>query len=219
MIGYYDNDPLLELHDVLVNEFSELKKNLIDKVITNQVGIIEDTLLRYILLNNGCRLSVNTTYRKVKLKSTDKYDIYFMYGAIGNKANEFFDYIEFYGMKYLVVFMDYFKGLFIKEKSDDEVTNNLQDLMGNSIYADAIRKIVDTYLATTISMSEIASPSLSTTAAASRYRFASTIIAANIIDTFVGLKEDDISYMKYEEIMELIGDNFKISILGIRKVE
>ena len=219
MIGYYDNDPLLELHDVLVNEFVELKKNLIDKVITDQVGIIEDTLLRYILLNNGCGLSVNTRYRKVKLKSTDKYGIYFMYGAIGNKANEFFDYIEFYGMKYLVVFMAYFKGLFIKEKSDDEVTNNLQELMGNSVYVDAIRKIVDIYLATTISMSEIASPSLSTTAAASRYRFASTIIAANIIDIFVGLKEDDISYMKYEEIMELIGKNFKISILGIRKVE
>ena len=203
----------MELYEVLKNKFVyDLNES-----VTN---INNDRALKLILQNNGCLFSDNCVYTHKFLDYTSNYGICFIYGAMGNHVNEYFDYIEFYGMKYIVIFMDYFKDFGVKkEPTDDEVNNTLNELMGNSVYFDAIKKIVDVFIYTTVNPS-LMNSFLSTTSAASNYRYMGIFIAAKIIDEKCGLTENDISIMDYTELKETIDTmSMDLLMIGVRQYD
>ena len=202
MLAAVDNNPLIEFHDVL---YKAIKGEIQTKDISNE------PILKLILDNNGCGFTDNCTYGQEFLKCTKDYGIYFLYGASANAVNECFDYLDFYGMKYLIVFMDYFKDFYTNKNTTDEIENTLNDLMGNSIYFDAIKKIVDTFISTTVPAAELMG-SLSTTAASSNYRFAGIFIAASIIDKEVGLTENDVTTINFNDLRTML-DNIQLQLL------
>ena len=102
MVGFTNNNPLLELYNVLRSHIGFQENSTIRKT-------SDDMIFKLILENNGCGFTDDSIYRFKMLQYTNNYGIYFVYGAKANDVNEFYDYIEFYGMRYLVVFMDYFK--------------------------------------------------------------------------------------------------------------
>ena len=208
MVGFTNNNPLLELYNVLRSHIGFQENSTIRK--TN-----DDMIFKLILENNGCGFTDDSIYRFKMLQYTNNYGIYFVYGAKANDVNEFYDYIEFYGMRYLVVFMDYFKDFGKEYKTIDEIDANLQELMGNSIYFDAIKKIVDVYISTTTSAAELMG-SESTTAASNMYRFAGIFIAAKIIDDTVGLTENDVTTIRYQDLREMINKPIELLLLGIK---
>lgn len=209
MKGVFNNNPLLELYEVL-RAYIGFGENSSIRSLNN-----EDAILKLILENNGCAFSDGARYRFKELAYTPNYTLYFIYGAKGNSVNEFYDYIEIYGMKNLIIFMDYFEDLNKSYNPSNDIDKNLQELMGNSIYFDAIKKIVDVYISTTTNAAELMG-SESTTAASNMYRFAGLLIAAKIIDDTIGLTENDVSTIRYEDLRKMLNRPFEIVLLGIR---
>lgn len=210
MLAASNDNPLNELYTVL-HENIKHDSNYETKSIDNE------PILKLMLANNGCGFTENCVYRQSFLENTANYGIYYLFGAQANEANGFFDYIEFFGMKYLIIFMDYFKDFYTQpELTDDEVENTLNRLMGKSIYFDALKKIVDVYISTTVPAAELMG-SLSSTSASLNYRYAGVFIAAKILDDEVGLTEDDVSCISYDDIRTAL-DTLGIPLLtlGIR---
>ena len=210
MVSYSDNNMYLELYDILSENFLYSKNTPIRY-------INDDEIFKLILWNNGCGFSDDSYYRQEFFETINNYCICFIYKAKGNEVNEYFDYMEFYGMKYLIIFMDYFKdfGKEDKLKEDDPL-----GILGNSIYFDAIKKLVDVFISTTTSSAELMGPFLSSTVASNNYRFMGIFIAAKIIDDKIGLKEEDTYLIKYEDLKKMI-DKIPMRLLlsGIKYYE
>jgi hypothetical protein len=133
-----------------------------------------------------------------------------MLDAKANEVNNYYDYIEFFGTKYLIIFMDYFENFFKPEQPE---------IIGRSVYFDAIKKIVDVFISTTTSAAELMG-SLSTTAASNMYRFAGVFIASLIIDELVGLNEDDVSIIAYNDLKYMITNiSPQLLLLGVKYLE
>ena len=173
--------------------------------------IVSDQLLKLILMNNGCSFKPEAEYYTKQI-ITDYYVIIIKY-AMGNSINEFFDYIEAYGAKNLVIFMDYF---------DNYIDNNFNDplnILGKSVYFDAFKKLTDVFIETTTSTAEIMG-SLTNTCAAANYRYAGLFIAASLINDKYGLQEEDQSLIPYNEIMNILNNiDIKLLLLGIKHLE
>ena len=218
--------PLMEIHDAIKNEFEWYVNNR-DKV-SMAFGIdinFDDKILKLILENNGCSFGDNARYHSYTFETITGYNILFIYNAKANEANDFFDYIEYYNNKYLIIFMDYFLDLFTPRKvfEDDESPEaRLERIMGKSVYFDALRKIVNVFIASTTSAAELNNGELAATSASAMYRFAGALIAAHILNLYLedGLTENDVSGVDYNAIYEMI-DNISIEalLLGIRHVE
>ena len=201
MIKFSKLNPLVEFHDILKSVLLEDPKN--------NSNITKDNVCKAILYNNGCKFTDNVEplFQHIKLESIDNYYLTIAYNCNGNEVNDFYDYIEYYGNKYLVIFKTCFLGLI--NKVEDE-------LFRYSQYVDIIIKLVDVFLNTTSSMAEI-SGALNTSAAANNYRYAPTIIACDIVDKLVGLTEKDVSNIKYEDIRDML-DHYSLNklLIGIR---
>ena len=202
--------PLYELYTVIDEQFAEYSKYLDGIDCENPYA--EDKLdkgLELILHNNGCSLTDDAKARYIKLKYTENYYIVFVVGAKGNEVNEFFDYIEFHGIKHLVVFWDFFVDIY----------KDPAPVIGRSNYFEAIKKITDVFIATTSPATEVIRI-LATTAAANMYRFSSTFLAAAFLDKYFGITEDDVSLIKYEDLRNML-DNIELKNLldGIKYLE
>ena len=174
-----------------------------------------DSVFKLILQNNGCQLSDDPVYHEFTLKPDElNYKIIFMYGAIGNKVNECFDYIEFFGAKTLVIFMDKFLDIDSKLETEDEI------FMGKSIYINMIRIIADIFIATTTNFAELNSSILSTTAAGNAYRFAGIFIAAKLVEPFCyngEISENDISIIDPKELNNMLHNiPFELLLSGVK---
>jgi hypothetical protein len=166
--------------------------------------------MKLILGNNGCVFTDKSIIQLSTLKSTPNYVLGFMWDAQGNAVNNYYDYIEFFGTKYLIIFMDYFENFFKPEQPE---------IIGRSVYFDAIKKIVDVFISTTTSAAELMG-SLSTTAASNMYRFAGVFIASLIIDELVGLNEDDVSMIAYNDLKDMITNiSPQLLLLGVKYLE
>ena len=214
MLGAYNENPYMELYEVLRDRFVYNYNESVTNIDN------DSPLMKLILQNNGCSFTDKCVYIHKFLEYTNNYTICFMYGAMGNSVNEFFDYIEFYGMKYFIIFMDYFKDFGEnKPSTNDEVNDTLNELMGNSVYFDAIKKIVDVFIYTTVNPS-LMNSFLSTTSAANNYRYMGIFIAAKIIDEKCGLTENDVSVMNYEELKNTIDTiSMKLLMIGVRQYD
>lgn len=211
MVASTEKMPLFELYEVILEEFKWFKNNK-DEVWFPYVGkdLNDEAVMKLILGNNGCVFTDKSIIQLSTLKSTPNYVLGFMWDAQGNAVNNYYDYIEFFGTKYLIIFMDYFENFFKSEQPK---------IIGRSVYFDAIKKIVDVFISTTTSAAELMG-SLSTTAASNMYRFAGVFIASLIIDELVGLNEDDVSMIAYDDLKGMIANiSPQLLLLGVKYLE
>ena len=155
--------------------------------------------MKLILLNNGCGFIDEPKFCAYVMKSVERYAIYFISGAKGNDVNEFYDYIEHLGYKYLIIFVDYFKDYLTGECNNPDPLN----IMGNSVYFDAFNKLASVFISTGATTPMISS-SLLITCAYNKYKFAPVLVAACLLNNRYGLKEEDQSLIPYNDIMKMI---------------
>lgn len=213
MIGKYDENPLIELHNSLLTNIYNFLYNNID----DYTPI--DSVAKAILANNGCGFS-NTSYGKTEFIVNNSYGLYFIIGGVGNKVNDWFDFMEIKGMDYIVIFLDKFKDFLAKPDGKDEIALNAAIFMGKSIYFDMICKITEIFIAITTNPA-VFTNQLSTSTSARNYRFAPSIIASNIIYQICGeLNENDVSGVDYEFIKDIVeNDKISLALYGIHKFE
>ena len=169
-----------------------------------------DTISEYILKNNACRFSYDTTCYKVRID--EDYFIYFVYGAIGNEINVCYDYIEYKRIKRLIIFADVF---------DRYINNTIEEdpigILGKSIYFEYFKKIFEVFILTYYpNYSQIPL----TTAARSLYDKSPIYLTAKIINNKYGLEPEDQEYMRYKEIKHIV-DEYSAELLcaGIYNIE
>lgn len=213
MIGKYDNNPLIELYNSLLQNINNFLYNNIDDY------EVIDPVAKAILANNGCGFS-DEPYTKTEFIVNNSYGLYFIIGGIGNKVNGWFDFMEIKGMNYIIIFLDKFKDFLAKPDGKDEIALNASIFMGKSIYFDMICKITEIFIAITTNPA-VFTNQLATSAAAKNYRFAPAIIASSIIYEICGeLNENDISGVDYEFIKDIVVNNkVSLALYGIHKFE
>lgn len=202
-------NPLFEFHNVLLKQFQNLKNGTSDV----SYCITPSRILKLILHNNGCQVD-NMVYAIDNIKSLgDGYEIIFAYNSMGNGSNIFFDYVEIYNTKILVIFMDHFKNMFEPRKP---ISEGIETLTDRSQYFEAIIKISNVFIETFAPMAEIMG-SLSATSAATLYRLAPTFIAGNILIELADFTEDD-APGGATQITDLINKTgIKLLLCGIRE--
>lgn len=193
----YDANPLLILNN-------ELQRRIYDFVIKDEFEDAEkiDDIIKRMLEYNSVAFA-----DKIKAKIYFLYDniyLYFVSGAKGNDYNQVYDYVDVYGSSYIIIFLDYFKGInteSISEPDNTSIENKLSYMMGNSIYFDAICNIVTFYIAI-ISKVKPNPGSIQDKINST----APTMIAANIINSIRKLSENDCedSIIPYTRIVELM---------------
>ena len=211
----YDVDPLVRIYNILNEEI----KSYLDFVHNPKYGLkykIIDDIIKLILQSNDCKFSSYVLARECKI--SDDYYLYLVSGAIGNDTNPYYDYIEIYGSKYLVVFLDYFKDMTPKPKyNDGSIESIANSFMGNYNYTEAIKTIVETYINSCVECNN----SLDSTSAQFRYYTAPIYISSKIINNLVGLEEEDIgnTMFSYKEILDKITNtSIELLILGVQKI-
>lgn len=205
MQGKYDENPVYNL-------YRSLNKTLANKVITcEQI----DPILNLILLNNGCKVPDNShvkQYQSYYDIIPNEYKVCFITGMTGNDANEYYDFLIFNGAKILVIFLDYFRDISYGTYDSQDPMVNLKIAMGNSVYYDAIKKIVEVFYLT----SEPMPGGLLTTAMATTQRWNQAIIAIHILNEFKPIDENDVSDIPMEDIKKILDGNINLQLYGIR---
>lgn len=202
MVVKYDIDPLVSVYSYLKQLIYKTNKGTDDEV---------DDIIRSALEHNGCGFSDDVSSTTVQL-TEDKY-LCFMYGVKGNKFSEVYDYINIYGTSYIIIFMDYYKNIKTEIKTNSlSIEDNLDNIMGNSIYFNAICEIVNFVIRL---LSNIKPPIGSIQEKINS--MAPTIIAANIINDIRPLQEEDCdgAIIPYDRIMELLNTNIDLILIGI----
>ena len=203
MQGLYSNNNIYSLYNALLIN--------LDASIRDRYDAIDD-MLKLILLNNGCKISENNLQLQRKVFINEEYILCFVSGMIGNDANEYYDFIIFNGMKYLIVFIDYFNGISNGIYNSQDPMLELKISMGNSVYYDAIKKIVEIFYLT----SEPMPGGLLTTAMVTTQRWNQAIIAIHILNGFKPIDENDVSDIPMQNIKDILNGNIELQLYGIR---
>lgn len=210
MQGKYENNPINELANSIRTELNYhmlFKNELVDMRGYKEL----ENILKLILINNGCKLSEDSnqyeyTYDIIK----DEYQLCFITGMIGNDANEYYDFIIFHGMKILIIFIDYFN--IIENIDKEDQMHDLKNAMGNSVYYDAIKKIVEVFYLT----SEPNPGGLLTTAMCTTQRWNCSIIAIHTLNDYKDIDDNDVSDIPIEEVKRISEGNMQLQLYGIR---
>lgn len=160
-------------------------------------SIDQDPTLKSILTTNGCKIKSGCNFHQVQLTTLKDYALIFIYNAEGNETNEYFDYIEFFDVKYIVIFMDYFKPLFTEEPDK---------ILGRSIQVDALVHIGQLFVATATNYL-VLREHFTATATCIALKISPVIIAVCVIGGLINLKDDDCSMMKVSEVKKLVSSN------------
>lgn len=211
MQGKYDDNPIYNLycnlHDELIYYYDRNKSVLTYDEI--------DPILNLILLNNGCKLPDNSNikpHQKYYDIIPNEYKVCFICGMIGNDTNEYYDFFVFNGIKTLVIFLDYFNDISYGVYNSQDPMLELKIAMGNSIYYDAIKKIVEVFYLT----SEPTPSGLLTTVMAATQRWNQAIIAIHILNEFKNIDENDVSDIPMEDVIGILDGNIELQLYGIR---
>ena len=175
-----------------------------------------DGVLRLILLNNGCKISDDyAPLQSIHEIIEDEYRVCFITNMLGNDTHEYYDFVIFNDMKYLIIFTDYFNNI-IKESdlNEDDPLYAFKLTMGNSVYYDAIKKIVEIFYLT----SEPMPGGLLTTSMATTQRWNQAIIAINILNKFKPVDGNDVSDIPMADIENILEGNIEAKLYGIRAV-
>jgi hypothetical protein len=220
MQGKYENNPIYKLY---LHFYREMDLINIDRIAGKYISGFDeydcctfdklDEVLKLILLNNGCKISdSNEPIQSIHTIIPDEYQICFITGMIGNDANEYYDFVIFNGMKILVVFLDYFNGMIDGNLDKNNPFYQIQLTMGNSVYYDAIKKIVEIFYLT----SEPTPAGILTTAMATTHRWNQAIIAITILNNVKPVDEYDISDIPMEDVRKILDADIKLQLYGIR---
>ena len=204
MITNRDDDMLYKLYESLLSSF----------INTNNWEPV-DGIIKLILMNNGCRMKDDAV--GVTFEIGDKLYLYVIKRALGNKSNEYFDYINIYDSKYFIVFYDYlYEDLYSSNEKTNGIEEQLAKVMGHSNSFDAIANIVsmisNVYYGPTPS-------NLCRTAFNKNMLLAPYVIASFIIYNICGdLTEEDTfgCSISYKELYEMLSQNIKYLLIGIR---
>ena len=207
----YDNNPLYELYSSLSESLISYFKNL------SGYKKEMDNVLQLILKNNKCEFR-DTVYSKEVYIMNGNYLLYFISGAVGNKNNDFFDYVELNGLKILVIFVDFFKNIFSDNSHNNSISKALGEVMGRSMYFNIIKNIVYIFNSTS-STTNTETKLLYETSIAKINMLAPDIIGARVLyDITNELNEIDIegSLIEYKDLMDnIINGNIKLVLYGI----
>lgn len=221
MLAVLDKNPLQELYEVLRDSFkwaqqlhTKYKYNVFsdDDRAKCSGGVMaeEGYDMQRLLENNGCTFKSDAIFFKRELGMTQNYILIFIYGANGNDQNEYFDFLDYCGMRYMFVFMDYFKNMLFGDPDP---------VLDNSKYFDALFKIVNIFIQTSVYVN-YKSDELIATALASNYRFAPMFITAQILTDTVGYLEHDSEMIEYEAMKKLLSEvGINLLLTGIRTNE
>lgn len=204
----YDYNPLMRLYAVLDDAIYNLVYNIAG--FDNKTDDVIDSILKY----NNCAFS--DTVNSITIEIVNDTYLYLLYGVKGNEFNEVFDYVDIYGSKYIIIFMDYFKN--IKREKMSEPTGNysveekLEYMMGNSSEFDAICNIVSFF----ISLISDVKPNPRSV----QEKINSTapvMIASFILNKYKPLEQNDCesSVIPYENIIEMLGMDLNNILLGL----
>lgn len=209
MKSKYETEPIYLLYEAL----SKMKGDISEDM---------DELTYRILMNNGCSASGNIKQMICEIVK-DEYNVVLIKGMLGNKSNEFYDYIEFGGIKSLIIFADYFE--FVTQQEIDNYTYEdrqkpevaLKINMGNSTYYSAIEKIVDIFYLTFSPISN----GLLTTAVGTNQRYNRSIIAATIINEYKPIDENDIDDTPLKYMQDVVANKhlLYLKLIGYRSME
>lgn len=197
MFAKYKENPLKNVYNTFVDEFT-----------TDKDKVKMDHVLEAILLENGCEFSNKSCMSEYYEIIKDDFYIVFIYNAKANESNDYYDYVQFFGMKYLVIFADYFD--FVIDKKDD-------DILGNSLYYNAIKNIIDICVYV---INNGPYPSFLT-----RTAFYLTdinnrsILAVHILNTIVPVDSNDIDDIDDETIKLILSKNINLQLNGIRNID
>lgn len=201
----YETDPLYNL-------YCQLKLALVDKNITYDEA--PDDIINAILGNNGCAFNDSVKSSTIELMS-DTY-LYLLYGAKNNEYNEVYEYINVFGSRYIIVFMDYINGSL--KHYDNIKSNNMTIeeeavyMMGNSTAFNSICNIVEFFMRLIYGQK----PN-SGSVQQKQLSIVPSIIAASIVNEINPLQENDCdgSILPYEVIMEYLNQPILNIILGL----
>lgn len=204
MEGNYEYNPIYKLYIALKTYFKYNHDNNTDEYCEI------DQLLKLILLNNGCKSRPDIDIKQSIYCMNNDYDIYFISGMIGNDINEFYDFIYFNGKKVLIIFIDFFD-----IKTNEEIKPNSPDfIMGNSVYYDAIKKIVEVFYIT----SELNPSGILTSAMATTQKWNKSIIAIHVLNEFKKVDENDVCDISMDDINKILNGNINLLLYGIRVI-
>jgi hypothetical protein len=216
MQGKYDNNPIFDLYSIMHNEL--LHHTIPEAAIIEREYEEVDDIFKLILLNNGCKISKHNTPKQTTVDIIDdEYRLCFITNMLGNDSNEYYDFIIFNGMKYLIIFLEYFDILTEEEYNKFYNDNNnpagqFKAMVGNSPYYDSIKKIVEVFYLT----SEPMPGGLLTTAMATTQRWNQAIIAIHILNVYKPVDENDVSDIHMEDIKKILDGNIELQLYGIR---
>ena len=175
-----------------------------------------DPLLFKILVSNSCPVS-NTN--KPKTLSFDVIDeelkIIFVENMMGNAASEYMDFIDIFGTKYIIIFIDYFDEIQDNKTEDD----GIEDVLGNFNYIAAIAYIVKFII---ILINPITDDLSMTYCAGNRYYKAPIIIATKIINDISPIDPEIdlpvVMEVPWNELKPIITEekvNIELSLIGV----
>ena len=143
----------------------------------------------------------------------------------GSPKNAFFDYFQFYGYNYLIVYVKYFESVLsiskVREKSEvelSEMEKPLRDIIGYSSLVYGLNKIFKFGI-------ELISPKIDTsisTIYSDNTKNLSIIMAVKLLNEFVTLEEEDVidelagTGLSFEQVMNLSKYPITSLSLGIK---
>jgi len=171
-----------------------------------------DPIIISVLQNNLCKFDPNNKPKQLDfILKEDEYIVTFTTNCIGNDTLEFYDFIHMNGTDIFVIFLDYFN---IKQNvpEGDDPASILARQMGNSVYYDAIKKLVEIFYVTTCNISNILQGSVLMNA----LRWNKAIVAIHILNMFKRVDENDVSDMSVDTINEILSKGIDLQLYGIR---
>lgn len=202
----YDDNPLLYLYNILNNVIANIQN--IEDIMLDGV----DDVMKAILTSNNCTISEDS--KSIVKGIYDDFCLCFISNAKGNElyGHEWYDFINFYGYRYIVVFTDYFKTMKYDTIEDDstDISKIADNFIGNSLQFNAICTIVNLYIQQTMKCD-------TDTIQGNINCIAPIIIAASIINSVRQLQDNDIDgcNMPMKDIMELLEKPIELVLLGI----
>ena len=195
MKAILEDNPLYKLYNILNYCICNINNYEFDKE--------SDEIIDLILQGNKYKFEDN-----YKTKTLELYNGFYLYLVLGinHEDEKNYDFIDIYGSKYLIIFLDTFKYL-SKENPYDEI-------LGNSIQFNAIKSIIEFYISITTNVNRLAG-----TIQADTYYVAPSVIAAAILDNVFGLTENDVegNNLNYEYLRKVLStkNGVEYTLLGI----
>lgn len=195
--------------NILQSIYNSLNDIFVDKIKLDEKM---DSLIKLILMNNGCKFSDNLSATTYTIDSNIY--MYYIRGALGNDVNEYFDYFELFGSKYFIIFLDYFDSYFGEDY--EKLSEEEKEIFGkNSELMNKLAELIEIMLNTVYGP---VPKKLNATVHKSILNLSPYIIAAKIMSNVIDLTEKDFADYKipYDTIKEYLEIPIEYLLTGVK---